>query len=76
MTSSNITDSLQAIRLLLHDARLADAVFILDGFEHVLDDMQVRYDQDDYDLVVISLQLIHYYDGTLIVMILRIYLIS
>lgn len=36
--SSNMNTTLSSVRTMLQDARLADAVFVFDGFEHILDE--------------------------------------
>ena len=37
--SGGLAESLQAVQTLLQDARLADAIVVIDGFEHVLEEV-------------------------------------
>jgi SpoVK/Ycf46/Vps4 family AAA+-type ATPase len=69
--SSNVTETLKSVRILLQDARLSDSIFILDGCEHLLDDPSSMDSSSNIKLsLVLSrlLDLVEQYPGLVILL--------
>ena len=71
MMTSNLSDTINSVAAIVQDARLADAVVALDGFEHVIDESSASPGEGSWKLHILLsrvLEVLHGFPGAVILL--------